>query len=200
MREAVVFRGAVVLGCLFVARAVAAPTAYQFEGSAGELVFPAAPLTVAEGQELSQKFAGEASVTLVWDGAAATAQGGGQFHYAPASGTVLELTVTNAAGTSTYSFSEYLVFVDDAAQIDTIVVTPFLLHDASATLTTTTDVNLDIGIVFQDATSATLTSTSALPATLDFTKLDARDYGVLFLDPDTSNAIGRIDGALVPSP
>jgi hypothetical protein len=175
-------------------------TTYTLEGAAGELSFPGAPFTAAEAQELSQMFADEARVTLIYDPDNTTLSGG-IFHYvAPAGATALEITISNAAGTDTYSFAEYLIFVDDTATLDQVVFTPFLPADTTVTLSTSTEVDIDVGLVWQDPTGAVLSSSSTLPAELDLDKLNIRGYSLIFLNDDQTGN-GHVKGGLhrIPS-
>jgi hypothetical protein len=97
----------------------------------------------------------------------------------------LAITVTNSSGTATYSFSEYRLFLDDQSTVDTLVFTPFLPQDTSVTLSTNTTVGIDIGLVWQDPTGTSLTSSSP-PATLDFTKLEILGYSFIFIMSDAT--------------
>jgi hypothetical protein len=166
-------------------------------GAAGELQFPGAPLTQAEAQELSRKFGGRASLSLIYDPANTTFSSGA-FHYVAPSGAppALAITVSNSAGTTTYSFSEYFLFVDDQTSVDTMVFTPFLAQDATVTLSTSTMMNIDIGLVWQDPTGTALTSSTTLPATLDFTKLEILGYSFIFINPSDLTGNGSVKGGL----
>jgi hypothetical protein len=162
----------------------------ELEGAAGELSFPGFPLTTAEAKELSQKLAGNASLRLIYDPANTTFTGG-SFHYVAPAGAppAFEIVVSNASGTSTFTFSEYRLFIDDTADLDTMVFTPVLPVDDTITLSSGTTVDIDIGLVWQDPSGTILTS-STLPATLDLDLLSIRGYSFIFVMPDgTGNGL-----------
>jgi hypothetical protein len=185
------------LSAWFLPAAQGAPVTFQLKGGAMELQFPDFPLTPPEAQELTQKLSGDATLTLVYDAAAMVAASGA-FRYVSPSGPAFILTVTNTTGTSTFSFSEYLLFLDDSSP-DTLILTPFLPADTTVTLSSGRAVQVDLGLILQDATGTAVTSTSAPPATLDFGKLNFREYSFFFLNDDGSGN-GFVKGGLRLSP
>jgi hypothetical protein len=171
-------------------------TTYRLEGAAGELSPPGFPFTPAEAQELSKLFADEYSVSLIYDPANTTFSSG-IFHYdAPSDAAALEIVVSNTTGTTTYSFGEYRLFVDDTTTLDQLVFTPFLPADTTVTLSTSTAVPVDIGLVWQDPHGTTLSSSSTLPSALDLSVLNIRGISFIFLNSDDLTGNGSIKGAL----
>jgi hypothetical protein len=134
-----------------------------------------------------KKFAGEATLKLTYDSSSLVADSGA-FHYvAPPGGEpAMEITITNTEGTFTYTFGEYRLFLDDQPTSDTLVFTPFLPADTTVTLSTTRVVPIDIGLVFQDPSATTLTSSSTPPTELDLSLLNIRGYTFIFMNADFS--------------
>ena len=141
-----------------------------------------------------QKFAGEATLKLTYDSSSLVADGGAFRYVAPPGETAMEITITNTEGTFVYSFSEYLLFLDDQPIIDTLVFTPFLLADTVVTLSTNRVVPVDIGVVLADPSSTTLTSSSTPPSELDLSLLNIRGYTFIFMNADFSTN-GFLKGA-----
>ena len=158
--------------------------------------YPGAPLTAAEAKELVQKFAGDVTLKLTYDSSSLVADSGSFRYVAPPGGPpAMEITITNTEGTFVYSFDEYRLFLDDQPAIDTLVFTPFLSSDTTVTLTTDTEVNVDIGLIWQDPSATTLSSSSTPPSELDLSLLNIRGYTFIFLNPEDSTAIGSMKGA-----
>jgi len=157
--------------------------------------YPGAPLTAAEAKELVQKFAGDVTLKLTYDSSSLVADSG-SFHYvAPPGGPpAMEITITNTEGTFVHTFSEYRLFIDHQTQIDTLIFTPFVASDTTVTLSTDTEVNVDIGLVWQDPSATTLSNSTTPPSELDLSLLNIRGYTFIFLNDD-STPNGSMKGA-----
>jgi hypothetical protein len=142
-----------------------------------------------------QMFAGEATLKLTYDSSSLVPENG-HFHYeAPGAEPAMEITITNSEGTFVYSFSEYRLFLDDQPTIDTLVFTPFLNSDTTVTLTTDTEVPVDIGLVWQDPSATTLSDSSTPPSELDLSLLNVRGYTFIFLNQQDLTGNGFMKGA-----
>jgi hypothetical protein len=107
----------------------------------------------------------------------------------------MTIEVSNVDGVSNYEFPEYIVFLDNNVP-DFIFFTPFLPADFTVTLSTSTEYDVDVALILQDPSGTALTSSSTLPATLDFDKLNIRGLTFTFINPDDQTANGAVKGAL----